>query len=71
MITRNLVHSVGYSPVFKIVLQTEIRTSIMASPTLKISDDMLSNPAVFPSSARGLLPEPFLEGKEEDQWAVS
>ena len=33
MTTRDLVHSVGHSPVFKILLQTEVRTSsIVASP---------------------------------------
>ena len=52
MITRDLVHYVGHSPVFKILLQTENRVSIMASPpTLNNavkSADMLSTPADFP-----------------------
>ena len=32
VIIRDLVHSVGHSPVPNILLQTEARTSIMASP---------------------------------------
>ena len=44
MITRDLVHSVGHSPVFKILLQTEVRTS---PPALTNSADMLSTPADF------------------------
>ena len=30
--TRDLVKSVGHSPVFKTLLQTEVRTSLMAFP---------------------------------------
>ena len=49
VITRDLVNSVGHSPAFKILLQTEGRTSIMASPpVLTNSAGMLSTTAGFP-----------------------
>ena len=45
----DLVHSVGKSSVFKILLQTDVRTSIMASPpALTNSAGMLSTPDDFP-----------------------
>ena len=46
--TSDLVHSNEYSLVFKILLQTGVRTSIMASPhALTNSAGMLSTPAEF------------------------
>ena len=42
----DLVHAVGHSPVFQLVLQTEVRTSTMASPpALTNFAGMLSTPA--------------------------
>ena len=47
-ITRELDHSVCHSPVFNILLQTKVMTSIMASPpSLTNSAGMLSTPADF------------------------
>ena len=46
---QRFVHSHGHSPVFKILFQTEVRTSSMASPPdLTNSAGMLSTPADFP-----------------------
>ena len=39
---------VGHSPVFQILLQTEVRMSIMASPAWTNSAGMLSMSADFP-----------------------
>ena len=48
-ITRDFVNSIGRSPVSKILSQTGVRKSIMASsPALTKSAVMLSTPAVFP-----------------------
>ena len=49
LITRDLVHVVGHSPVFQILLQIEVRMSIMASPPAWTNSvGMLSTPADFP-----------------------
>ena len=51
VITRDLVHSVDNSPVFKILLHTEVRTSIIAfSSDLTNCAGMLSTPDDFPTS---------------------
>ena len=51
LIARDLVQVVSHSPVFKIFLQTEVRTSIMSPPALTNFGGMLSTPpADFPSS---------------------
>ena len=49
VITRDRVHVVGHSTVFQILLQIEVRMSIMASPPAWThSAGMLSTPADFP-----------------------
>ena len=53
---------VGHSLVFQILLQIEVRMSIMASPPAWTnSAGMLSTPADFPSSALRLLLPPLVE----------
>ena len=45
----DLVHFVSHSPVFKISLQTDVRASIMASPSvLTNSAGVLSTPSDLP-----------------------
>ena len=49
MVSRDLVSSVGHSPVFKIYLQADVRSLIMTyPPALTNSAGLLSTPADLP-----------------------